>query len=73
MALCNCGIAISQHGCNGAADDVTAAEDNSVRACDRHIGRFQKPDDRARGAGGEEWFRCTGRQVADVVRVETAN
>ena len=60
-----------EHGGDRATDDVAATEDYRARPHKRNPGRLEETND----TGGRAWrvqrIRSTGREVTDVVRVET--
>ena len=44
MTLCHGSVAFPKHSGDGAADDITAAEDDDVLACDRDVRAVDEGD-----------------------------
>jgi hypothetical protein len=71
MALCDSRVAVLQQRGNGIANNVATPKND--RGCPRkgHTSRFQKSNDCQRGAWSEQRKRRTGREMSDIMNVET--
>jgi hypothetical protein len=52
-------VALPEHGCYGAADNIAATKYYRVRPCEMDASRVQQTHDSGRSARREEWLRCT--------------